>query len=169
MRLVLFKIVCVTVFPNLDQLRLQFLDAANRTLCEAPQIQLAEQALSLRFIHIGKQYLSDARTVKRHAGADSRVNAQRLGRIEFFDVHRRKLMTYRKVHGLASALMQELEVGQTDGADVELLPRCLPEKDTRDAEVVASGVVAHEVAARFKVYEEAVHGADREGCEFRDF
>jgi hypothetical protein len=102
---VFFKVIGKAILSCPRQLRLQFLDAAYRIFSKTAELQLAQEPIPLAVVHMGKEHLSNCGAVKGHTRTNSRMDAQGLRRIKFFDVDRGETVADREMHSFSRTLI----------------------------------------------------------------
>jgi hypothetical protein len=96
------------------------------------------------------------------------MNAEGLRRIQFLDVHRSESVTHGQVNRFPSLLIQFPQVRQAHAADVELTHGRLPNRETRNPQVVVALSVATQEACGHQVLEKTMDRADRESRKAGD-
>ena len=69
------------------------------------KLQLAQESIPLAVVHMGKEHLSNCGAVKGHTRTNSRMDAQGLRRIKFFDVDRGETVADREMHSFSRTLI----------------------------------------------------------------
>ncbi len=74
-------------------------------------------------------------------------------------------MSHRQMDSLTRLLVQLLEIGKTESANVELAQRGLSDREACDSEVVDAVASAVQESCAVQIGKKAVHGADRQPRE----
>src|SRR5438094_904674 len=92
---------------------------------------------------VGQHYFSDGCAVHGNRRANAGVNAHRLRRIQFLDVHRAEIVEKREMDGLSGLLIEFLQIGKTQAADIQMPERSLAQSKAGHSEMestVAGGI-----------------------------
>lgn len=162
MGFVLFEIACVPFAANALKLGAELLDAAHRILREPAKFDSFQNLVQFIVVHVSEEDFADGGAVERDRRANPRMDAERFRGVEFFDIDGCELVTNGEVDGFARDAVQFSQVGQTEAANVELIPCSLTEGDTGNAEMIGARFVAVKEARSFEVDEETVDRADGE-------
>ena len=167
-RFMLFEIEGVTGFSYTKKMLLKFRNRSDGVLRQALWFDLREDFLELFLRHVGKKNFSNGRAIERNGSADTRKNSQVFGRVQFFDIDGGIALANSEVNRFASMLIERLQVGETEAANIQLSERGVADGEAGDPQMIFSVAAAIEESSFFEVYQEAMDGTDGETGKFCD-
>src|ERR1700733_20966 len=160
--LVFLEIAGVAVFSDTVQFRFQLLKASHRVRRQVLQCQQRQNPFPLLIWHESQHDCAHRRAIQGNRGADARVNAQLLGRIQLLNVNRGQAMPQSQMNRFARLPVQFLKVRQAYLANIELAQSRLADREAGNSQVVQPIPSTVQKARVFQIHQKAMDRTYRE-------